>query len=202
MKDFFTNTPIGVGLYFIFAIAIMILCEYNTTFLGLIVFAFYGFIILLCNNYVILSILFIIPMSKKYKIIASDLPKNNTRYIITAFLITLMLLFFLLVFNINIYIFILALGIFFLQSIHLIIQYKNYTILHYIAHFSPDLFNWYKIYKLPIDDELKKKCFQIYNIDITYYKKLYEEYKELEIQQKIFESKQMRLEFNKNTKEY
>lgn len=124
-------------------------------------------------NYILCSFCFILPMKKKYKILTNDLCNNDyfpSRYdlcIVSAIFIVFMLS---LLYVINIWLFILTLFVFF--SVYLIShnKYKNYTILNYIDYYSADLFDWHKIYDLYIDENIKRQCFYIHNIDYDNFK--------------------------------
>ena len=191
MKNFFDNTILGVVLSFIIPISFLLLIQFNQTFSIIFFIILLGMLPIILNFYILSSLFFIIPISKKYKILADEVSSKNTSRYILCFIITLFIICcFYLLYKINCLSCIIFIGLFILETIALTQFYKKFTILDYINHYSADLFNWYKIYKLNIDNKVKEACFEIHNIDINYYKELYEEYKDFELEYIIFKSKQ------------
>lgn len=89
--------------------------------------------------------------------------------------------------TINSYIPIIVCIIYVIFSILYFNKYIKFTILNYIDEFSADLFNWYKIYELHIDEEIKQACFAIHYIDYDAFKEQYYEY--LTIQKQLIDLK-------------
>lgn len=54
--------------------------------------------------------------------------------------------------------------------IYNIYKYNKYDILEYINYYSYDLFDWDKIYEMNIDENTKRECFLIHNLDYDNYK--------------------------------
>lgn len=145
-----------------------------STFMFAFEFIFYTLIILAMLNYINRNLFFIKPMSKKYKIMASDLNNDiKNRYLIIFIFCIIILLYFYILFKFNIVIFAILLFLFFIFLYYQYSNYKKYDILEYINEFSEDLFDWYKIYELNISEDIKRSCFLIHNKNYERFKKLY-----------------------------
>lgn len=148
------------------------LCE-NCIIYASLIFIFIKIVIPM-TKYVISSIFFIRPMTKKYKIMASDLSNDiKNRYVYILFAIILTGFYFKIIYITSIIFFETILIIYVAISIYNFYQYKKYDILEYINYFSADLFDWDKIYTLNIPEDIKKCCFAIHNIDYETYGETY-----------------------------
>ena len=140
---------------------------------NIIIYIFYTIIIITMTNYIFLSLFFILPMKKKYKIMIDKIQKDNIkdRYGIILFSVVNILIYFFILLKINETIFLITLILYILLCIYYKYKYSKYDIIEYIDYFSKDLFNWDKIYTLNIDENTKRECFYIHYLDYDKYKK-------------------------------
>lgn len=146
-----------------------------------LIFIFYFVIINCMINYIISSLFFVKPMCNKYKIMAPDIPNDiKGRYKFIFFdIVVIGFYFYILSFFFESKLFLSILAV-----IHIIIglyyfnKYRRWDILEYINYFSADLFDWDKIYILPIPKEIKERCFAIHYMDYEYYEQTYIEHLE------------------------
>jgi len=138
----------------------------------ILLFIFYSLIIIAMTNYIFSSIFFILPMKKKYKILASDIQKDNIkdRYGIILFHIFTIVLYFFILLKLNATMFFIVLAIYALLCLYYKYKYNKYDIIEYVNYFSKDLFDWDKIYNLNIDENIKKQCFYIHYLNYDKYK--------------------------------
>ena len=123
---------------------------------------------------IIATVCFIKPMTQKYDIMTSDIPKKlKGKYIIIFFEIIVSIVYFYCIFIINKTVFSVLLIMYVLISLYYINKYSEFDILEYLRMYSLDLFDWDKIYKLNLDSEIKKQCFTIHNIDYENYIETY-----------------------------
>lgn len=128
-------------------------------------YIFYGAIIFFSIRYIVKSLCFINPITKKYNIMTGN-PKTNIigRNFICLFnfvVITLSTYASFLSINNLIYYELIA---YIIISLYFILKFRKYTIVDYVAEFSEDVLDWNRIYNLDIDEEIKKKCFAIHSI--------------------------------------
>lgn len=156
---------------------------------GILGYIFYMFIAFSLTNYIIRSLFFIKPMCNKYKIMASDLSNDISGRYPYIFISLLLIYFFgLFTYAINFYLFIIILIVYVYDVYFLINKYKKFNLLNYINEFSADLFDWEKIYCLNIDEDIKRKCFQIHFLNYDEFEEKYLEilkYKQTKIENKI-----------------
>ena len=133
------------------------------------------FIVIVCmTKDIICTVCFIRPMRKKYDILVDDISKNiNGKYMFLILEIILIFLYFRGIYFENIIFSIIILIVYAIITSYYIYKHKKYDILNYIDTYSYDLFNWDKIYELRIDEDLKKQCFSIHNIEYEAYKETY-----------------------------
>ena len=124
------------------------------------------FILFKCIDYIFKSIFFIKPMTEKYKILSDDLNNNiKDRYLIIFVCIVVVSLLIIATYINNVFLYIINISIIFIYGLIKYLKYSKYTFLDYINEYSCDLFDWYKIFELNIDEITKVKCFEIHNID-------------------------------------
>lgn len=134
---------------------------------------FYFGIVLRVFNYIIKSLFFIKPMGEKYDILCSEVAngiKGRIIYIILSFLI-IWHFFYLIYFGLETKIpFLIYLTVFLLFGIICLIKYKKYDIIQYISQYSTELYDWNKVYKLNIDENIKEYCFALHKINYKLFK--------------------------------
>lgn len=131
-------------------------------------YIFYGAIIFFSIRYILKSLCFINPITKKYNITNCNQKTTIIRRNIICifdFVIITLLTYISYLFNHNLiyYELIAYTGI----SLYFIIKFKKCTVIDYVSEFSEDLFDWNKIYNLNIDEETKKMCFAIHSKPYT-----------------------------------
>lgn len=142
--------------------------------IGVCTYLFYGYICLVCLNYIMKSLFFIRPMASCYKIMAPDLSNDiRGRYPYILFSVGLILFFMKLTYYINIYLFIIFFCIYIIDIVFLFSKYDDFGLLEYINEFSADLFDWEKIYNLYVSEDLKRQCFKIHYLDYDEFEKQY-----------------------------
>lgn len=138
------------------------------------IYLFYGYLTLIFINYIIKSIIFIGPMKRQYKIMVSDISNDiKDRYWLFILFFIAIVFFMVILYKINIILFTITLAIYLLDILYLVGEYKKLNLLHFINEFSEDLFDWKKIYELPIDDTTKKQCFYIHHLDYDKFEEKY-----------------------------
>ena len=127
---------------------------------------FFIIVTLPCFNYILKSLIFIKPLTEKYKIMAPDLSNNINGRFKFIFICLIIILYVLYLLKDNLIFFFIYIFILTLYGIYLYRLYSHFTILNFIDEFSSDLFDWHKIYSSTlIDQETKIKCFQIHHLD-------------------------------------
>ena len=145
-------------------------------------------------KYIISRMCFIQPMKNKYAILI-DIKTDKTRAIITKAIVGIVLICFLVyplflilyLYHNSKILLILSLTIALLFFLYFWNKYRKYEIFEYINYYSTDLLDWDKIYELEINDNIKRKCFEIHNINYDTYKDTY--LKNLEIKKKVLDIK-------------
>lgn len=144
---------------------------------GMFMITIFGLLLsILTIKYIAYQVCFIIPMKRKYDLL---LPiRANTYNKIFTFIGILFLIAYpisLIIFS-NIYISLsykltIILPIVYISfGIYYTIKYRKCGILEYINNYSSDLLDWNKIYDLKIDEDLKRRCFAIHNMNYDTYK--------------------------------
>ena len=159
---------------------------------NIVLYIFYLSISTRLLNYTMSSICFVFPMEKQYHVLSDNL--HNTTHFPSRYdlcIVSLIFIIFMIMIlkTLNIWLFIFTLFILLIIFLISYNKYKNYTILNYIDYYSADLFDWHKIYDLDIiDEQTKKKCFAIHNInyeDFKFEHLMYLRLKIFDIQSKI-----------------
>lgn len=159
----------------------------------LMIFAYTILVVILMLNYILKSIFFIIPMEKKYKIMSQDLSNGfEGRYVYILISTAIIIFYLILIFNLHNILFYIVTSSLLLYIIYKYKKYQKYNILNYVNEFSKDLFDWYKIYELNIDDQTKRNCFKIHNINYKDFKNKY--IKHLSLQKELIDTKFNRID--------
>lgn len=132
--------------------------------------------IVFINNWIIMYIMYRYKTAKQYNILI-DNNQQWTLLLIFIFII-LHIFYFVECYQTNIIVFLIFILLNTLHTIFLSKKYKKDVLFNYIKDTDTDSLNWYKIYNLKIDDELKEKCFDYHNVDIKYYKQLDNKYQQ------------------------
>lgn len=156
--------------------------------LGLLIY----FLITIALSYnMILNLLFVKPMRKKYNIMAPDISRNISLGVILIELIVIIIYFYFCYNLFNNLLFILSLIVNILLIFNYILKIKKYTILDYMKLYSTDLFDWDKIYSLNIEEHIKKEIFKLHYIDYNSYKDTY--IKNLELKEDLIKLEKERI---------
>ena len=130
----------------------------------------YSIIPILTATHIISKIFFISPLRKEYDILDSNIKDIKYFWFLELIGIILSILYFFIIFLFSKICFSILIIIYILICIIYYLKIKRYTILDYINYYSADLFDWKKIYNLDIDEDVKRKCFLIHNINYDNFK--------------------------------
>lgn len=138
---------------------------------------------ILIINYIMSRLYFLKPMKQKYNIELITEKESKLHSIIISliliFIISLLVSIYVALYFTNKQVFYIMILICVILIIYDFKKYKKYDILEYINYYSADLFDWDKIYELNIDENLKRNCFAIHNINYDTYKDRYMRHKEI-----------------------
>lgn len=150
----------------------------NTTITIILCLLWY-IVSLVTINFIESRIFFIKRMRTKYDILL--LTKNKRKldeksfnlggFVILLLILSPSILVYPIIYAINKSIFLCMIVFTIIFILYNIYKYCKYDILEYINYYSYDSFDWDKIYGIDIDENIKRECFSIHNINYDKYKR-------------------------------